>query len=322
MIYAGKNTASRGFTIVELVVVIVVIAILAAITVVSYAAVTRNAHEQDVIADVQTAATQLSKYKNEHGAYPATSADALAAIAAAQTSSTFTYNYTATTDTYCLTATHEDISEYMMSGSSKVTAGTCPASTTATPEVITNIAPNPSAEVNANDWVRYAGVGTVTRTTTTAAKGSASLTAVGDGSSTTPRFYTDVVDIVPNATYAVSFYVKSVGGPVPAAGVVAIKPQASPHGSEMTTITTEVPWAPDANGWTRVAAVVTAPSGAKGFRLSLGLKSPSYTGTMYIDGLMVVKSADKTLKYADGSTAGWSWKGAAHNSLSSGPMLP
>lgn len=62
---------SKGFTIVELLVVIVVIGILAAITIVGYAGVTQRASAAALQSDLKTASTQLALYKAEHEIYPA-----------------------------------------------------------------------------------------------------------------------------------------------------------------------------------------------------------------------------------------------------------
>ena len=66
------QTKSRGFTIVELLIVIVVIAILAAITIAAYTGITNRANTSAA----QSAATSLAKkaevFNTENGAYPAT----------------------------------------------------------------------------------------------------------------------------------------------------------------------------------------------------------------------------------------------------------
>src|SRR5690606_38518994 len=62
---------SRGFTIVELLIVIVVIAILATITIISYNGITKLAKESSLKSDLRTGATALEIVRIESGKYPA-----------------------------------------------------------------------------------------------------------------------------------------------------------------------------------------------------------------------------------------------------------
>ena len=66
----GQNTSSRGFTIVELLVVIVVIAILAAVTVVAYNGVQARAVNAKVISSVNGSVKLLNMYHVENGSWP------------------------------------------------------------------------------------------------------------------------------------------------------------------------------------------------------------------------------------------------------------
>lgn len=73
-----KNPAintSRGFTIVELLIVVVVIAILAAITIVSYNGISSRAKESSLKTDLSTAVKKLNIEKIDSGSFPATSPD-------------------------------------------------------------------------------------------------------------------------------------------------------------------------------------------------------------------------------------------------------
>ncbi|MBM3210424.1 prepilin-type N-terminal cleavage/methylation domain-containing protein [Candidatus Saccharibacteria bacterium] len=65
------NTAtSRGFTIVELLIVIVVIAILAAITIVAYNGIQNRATNSQVTAGVRTYITAIQQYATLNSSYP------------------------------------------------------------------------------------------------------------------------------------------------------------------------------------------------------------------------------------------------------------
>ena len=65
------STISRGFTIIELLIVIVIIGILVAITAVSYNGITKSASESVVKSDLKQAMTALELNKAKTGVYPA-----------------------------------------------------------------------------------------------------------------------------------------------------------------------------------------------------------------------------------------------------------
>lgn len=61
---------TRGFTVVELLLVIVVIAILAIISIVAFNGVQNKARDADRLADIQTIVKALETYKTNNGIYP------------------------------------------------------------------------------------------------------------------------------------------------------------------------------------------------------------------------------------------------------------
>ncbi|MEI7689780.1 MAG: prepilin-type N-terminal cleavage/methylation domain-containing protein [Candidatus Saccharibacteria bacterium] len=71
---------SKGFTIVELLVVIVVIGILAAITIVSYTGITKTANINANKANADVVRSAASAFYAEKGSYPATAATSAAVI--------------------------------------------------------------------------------------------------------------------------------------------------------------------------------------------------------------------------------------------------
>lgn len=66
------KTGSRGFTIVELLIVVVVIAILAAITIISYNGITSRANASSAASNVETLQKVAEAYNSDAGKYPAT----------------------------------------------------------------------------------------------------------------------------------------------------------------------------------------------------------------------------------------------------------
>ena len=64
-------STSKGFTLVELIIVIVIIGILAAVTVVGYKNQTAKARDSVRLADLDTIKKALELYKHENGKYPA-----------------------------------------------------------------------------------------------------------------------------------------------------------------------------------------------------------------------------------------------------------
>lgn len=128
---ARTQTATRGtmkqrnehaFTIIELIVVVVVIAIIATISVVSYTAITNNAQITTLKADLQTASSQLKKYKADTSAFPAS----LSLVETEPSDGvTFEYTYNSSGKVYCLTAARSSGVAYHISDGAEPTEGPC-----------------------------------------------------------------------------------------------------------------------------------------------------------------------------------------------------
>ena len=65
-----KKTASRGFTIVELLIVIVVIGILAGLVIVTYSGIQKKARDTERKTDINALHGQLEAYQAQNGKYP------------------------------------------------------------------------------------------------------------------------------------------------------------------------------------------------------------------------------------------------------------
>jgi len=111
--------ASRGFTLVELLIVIVVIAILAAITIVAYGGVTSRANTSAAQQDVSSVAERLKTYQADNGNYPSN----LAAIGVSDPSNGH-YTYDNYGDTFCVAATIGS-ANYQVEADSSPTYGDC-----------------------------------------------------------------------------------------------------------------------------------------------------------------------------------------------------
>ena len=85
------STASRGFTIIELLIVIVIIGILVAITAVSYNGVTKSAKESALKSELKRISTSLELHKAKNGTYPTSLATAISPIANPTTNANITY---------------------------------------------------------------------------------------------------------------------------------------------------------------------------------------------------------------------------------------
>ncbi|HEU0266454.1 MAG TPA: prepilin-type N-terminal cleavage/methylation domain-containing protein [Candidatus Saccharimonadaceae bacterium] len=103
---------SRGFTLVELLIVIVVIGILASITLVAYNGVQQKATQAMLSSDLVEVAKAVEIYRGQHGAPPSD----LATVNISN-SNGVTYDYAAQSGAYCASATSGTISEYVTNSS-------------------------------------------------------------------------------------------------------------------------------------------------------------------------------------------------------------
>ena len=117
--------ASRGFTLVELLIVIVVIAILAAITIVAYGGVTSRAHTAVVKSDFSQASTFLEGYQATNGNYPTDQPTAVGAGLKADNGTTIAYSANAAYDQYCLAETGNGVTYSITSADKTPTIGDC-----------------------------------------------------------------------------------------------------------------------------------------------------------------------------------------------------
>lgn len=304
-----------GFTIVELLIVIVVIGILAAITIVAFNGMQNRARASSASSGLSQAAKKIAVWQIDNpGVVPGS-----LATAGISNTNDVTYQYTGSGVTYCITATNGNVS-YKITESTQPTAGGCAGHGAGGVAAITNLAVNPSAEVNAIGWGVYTGFAAPTRVTTTPWSGVGRISAVGNNTAVTPRLVFSV-PATSGDVFSASARVRS-DGQVPQNGYLGFKTRMGT--GEVGTLTGIAPsWAPDGAGWMLLSASATVPAGCgcDNVVVTPGLQTAvNYTGTLGVDGLIVV-SGSTIPNYADGNTANWVWNGTPHNSTSTGPPL-
>ncbi len=117
-----RSSFSRGFTIIELVIVIVVIGIIATIIIVSYNQITQNTKIATIEQDLRGAAATLESRKQDAGVYPSS----LAGINLKSSQGTeYAYTYVEWQNTFCLQATNGDYIYHIVPRGNPV-EGVCP----------------------------------------------------------------------------------------------------------------------------------------------------------------------------------------------------
>lgn len=315
MIYADtrdikkpKNQPS-GFTIVELIVVIIVIAILVTITAIAYSSVTNMAKQKGVETDARAMASALTKYKTENGTYPTNLSDM---TSQPQTTSTFQYTYTASTRSYCLTASITGFSMYMVSGNSTVTKGACPGHGLNGNPPITNIAKNPIGSGSSSQYATSGWFSTICGTDAVDTAGISwnsqtnwhRMAWSGSGCNTL-RMNFDLSNLQNGATYTISALVGN-------------------DGSSSTSFTMDLA---DQNQTT----FTLNPGDMRtiNFSASRSTYDSTYrfldinpgTGNGVLINKVMVTQGTTVYNYADGSSPNWVWNGTAYASTSTGPAL-
>jgi len=163
---ASTARMSKGFTIVELLIVVVIIGILAAITIVSYNGMQARVVASSLQSDLSNASKMLKLYQTTHGTYPTginattycpTPADTNYCLKASSGNSfsNYTYNNGSNPPTFSLDATRGATRYFISDSTSPVSPSTTftMAAITGTPQ--TNIALNAGARTPAGATVSF-----------------------------------------------------------------------------------------------------------------------------------------------------------------------
>jgi hypothetical protein len=192
----------------------------------------------------------------------------------------------------------------------------------------TNLAYNPSVETNTTGWVAFGTGTTISRITTDAKFGNASVqvtkAAVANSGA---RFATSSgarIPAIPNTTYTLSAWVRVPAGNDPASLRIRWIPSTAVTGGTAVTqlfgsSTTVTP----ADGWVRLSYTATTTNTTNALAIGVEQGTAGAAGQMFlVDGVLVEQNSH-LLPYFDGSYAdptakaiSTSWSGTTNNSVS------
>ena len=343
-----SRDASRGFTIVELLIVIVVIGILAAISIVAYNGIQQRARASAASSALSQAAKKLALYQVDNGSYPAN----LGAVGI-QDGADVTYQYSvdnsAAPPTFCVTATAGNVS-YKVSQSGSPSAGGCAGHGQGGQAAITNLASDPRATTysmasgtlgwGTGRWFGTspatggyslvtgasdgpAGVGTYGRKTWTTAP--AAIGNSGDTGYPNSPTGSNAFAVSAGTSYTISCYLR----PSVARNFHISVYLYDGAGAGFTPSRSNGPLvAGAANQWTRVTYTYTVPSGVGRIATACDSASSTANGAVNwavgstLDGTaLMIAEGSAVPNYADGNSPSWTWNGASNNSTSTGPAL-
>ena len=303
---AHASRITRGFTIVELLIVIVVIAILAAISIAAYTGIQDRANSSSAQAAARQAATKLQVAFAETGDYPGS----LLAVGVSDSgSTTFQYRVDNATNPklFCVTATTNNKSYYISNTQSTPASGGCAGHSQGGTAAITNLVRNPSLRIDTSQWWPAASVTRVADATATSGFAVEKATSQY-------QLYTAVAGFPSEETTAV--YGIDIWIPADEAASSANMRLWAEH---ITNPYTQ--WATQPITVTktkqRFYTVVTSAAGQTS--ANIGIRDAA--GVRIRASAMLVAVTSGQPSFYDGDSPSWMWNGAPNNSTSTGPAL-
>ena len=189
---------------------------------------------------------------------------------------------------------------------------------------VTNICENPSIETDTVGWVT-SGAGGLARDTTQARYGKACLRvdghATGAGNTDITKRSGSRFDVTASQDYTVYMKVRVTGNTVN----FGVSLWWYNSGGTLISISSSTDiFFRDGGPWRKIANTDTAPVGAVTClpRLIDTSGALGVGDKLFVDGAIFYQSNDQDVPYCDGSLAGCSWSGTAHESTSSRPAAP
>jgi len=312
-------TSSKGFTIVELLIVIVVIGILAAITIVAYNGIQNRAKDAALKSDAASAARliQQNKITNAQAtgveSYPATKTDMAVLLKLSTGTSLETYIGNSSTPTrYCMTLKKGDTFLSSTETTSQLSDNEC----------VTNLVPNPRVANDLTGWTSTSSTGgNPTPSRATLVSGLAgTTTAMRTNLTGTPaswwRGQYCPVSVTAGQSYSLSSYVRP--SVAVSTGMIIIW-----RNSSGATISESggAFVASAASTWGLRTSTGVAPVGAVSACLQGGASGAgaAVSGSWLDLSEMVFEQSATAHAYGDGDSTNWFWTGSEHASTSVGP---
>lgn len=318
----ASQKQTKGFTIVELLIVIVVIAILAAISIVAYNGIQNRARASAATSALNQAQKKIFIARND-GTLSAYPEDQTVFDSLGITSSGVTYQYIvpSTNPTgYCITATVGTIS-YKIAETGQASNGSCNGHAGGGAQTITNLATNPRV-TTANRWS--------TRSSTGGNPNGTLLTGVnGIPAPGVTTAYRSTLAGTPSSWWRVNYGTTSVNSSTQYTLSIYGRPSVDTSTSIVTRWfnsanslvqeSSSTAIAQTAGSWERRSISLTSPATAVNVHVEFSASSAGQSGA-YLDASAIMIQAGLTItSYGDGATTLWDWNGAANDATSSGP---